>query len=193
MIRLLFFLAGMGGGWLLKGLVDKKTDQAAVPPVVQAPQQMSNMSLTDWDAVSEEQFAMAESPPEDIPDEIEVPALPFEEQEAEEADEEDEEDHPNGFHPVMDAPRIEIITEDQYLDAYFAYGKDSLLYFREIDELTFSDEDRVDDKNGLVGKDLDQLFGLYGQEGVLYVRNNRLSIDFMIEARDGKPYWYESE
>lgn len=189
MIRLICFLAGGIGGWLLKTFVDKKTEEAKPADPV-PPCDVQCKTVGEMDEVIEEQLAMTETPPEDLPDEIEVPALPFEELPDDE-EEEEEEDHPNGFHPAMDAPRIEIISEDQYLDGYFAYGKETLYYYSEIDELTFSDEDRVEDKAAAVDKRIDLLFDKYGRDGVLYVRNNRMSIDFMIVEKKGTPYWYD--
>ena len=201
MIKLVLFLSGSLCGWFLRSAYNAYFDKghpeinyADAHPYGHPEQPMQDMSLTDWDNVVDEQFAERESPPEDVPDEIEVPPLPFEEpakDDEEDEDEEEEEDHPNGFHPVLDAPDIEIITEDQYLDEYFAYGKETLLYFCDIDELTYSDEDRVDDKARIVGQRIDLLFDEHGKDGALYVRNNRLSIDFMIEEKHGHPYWYD--
>lgn len=195
MFKLMLFLSGGLCGWLLKAMLDTKSEdnrKIYIQPE-QSAQPMQDLSLTDWDNVAEEQFAMAEAPPEDIPEDIEVPQLPFEESEEEEEDRVIDDDHPNGFHPYYDAEKIEVITEDQYLDEYNAYGKDTLLYFSEIDELTWSDEDRIDDKSMVTGDVQDLFFGNGSTAEVVYVRNNRLAIDFMIERRDGTPYWYESE
>ena len=163
-------------------------------PSVKAPSEPEkenfiHMDYGDIDRVIEEHFAQSECPPEDLPDDISVPDLPFE-QEGEE-----EEEDTDGFQPFYDAPHFETISEDEYLSEYHAYGKETLLYFHEIDELTFADEDRVDDKMGTVGSLYDIFFDERGMRltDVAYVRNNRMGIDFMVELKDGSPYWYESE
>lgn len=186
------FLIGGAGGWFLRGKHEARKVLQSEPSwngqtACAEPVQWTQMTT---DNVPEELLAETESPCDDLPDEIVIPDLPFMHEETEE-DEEDDDDYHG---PAPDAPRIEEITEDQYLSKYYAYGKDTLLYFPLVDELTFSDEDRIDDKTGTAGNVYQMFNELDAQhQGVVYVRNNRLSCDFMIELRGGAPYWYEGE
>lgn len=199
--RLVLLLAGGAAGWFGRGWYDSRhvlqpdAKQEAPKPASPEPEQIS---FLEWDEKIDQMYAEAEHPSDDLPEEIEVPQLPFEAGEVTE-EEEVEEEEDGKFLPFYDAPRIEIITEQQYIDAYNGYSKDTLLYYSDIDELTFGDEDRVDDKDAFVagpsGKVYYMFFDDTGKKrtDVVYIRNNRIGIDFMIVQKDGVPYWYDGK
>lgn len=179
--------AFIGGifGWAARGWHDDKQ------PVQQNVHLPTDQEVKEFADTFQNILAEEESPPEDLPDEIEIPTLPFQADEAVEA--EDREDDEDPFWPARDAPPVETITEDQYNENYLGYSKDKLLYYSKIDELTFGDEDRVDDKQSLVGDFIQVFFDELGPvlTDTIYVRNNRIGIDFEIERKDGIPYWYD--
>lgn len=91
-------------------------------------------------------------------------------------------DHP---HPEDEAY---VITFDQFNDEHDDYEKGDLTYYVEDDVLVDSQESPIDDVEGLIGPDALTRFGDNSRsKDIVYVRNDRLSMDFEI-SRDPRSY-----
>lgn len=192
-MKWIFLAVGLITGWLARGKHEANkvlnSEPAYCPASTDAEPPEFQQLATDWETVMDEQFAQREHPEDDVPDEIEVPSLPFE-------NEEDEpEEEPDALPPISIGNGIEMISEEDYIGEYMAYGKDSLIYFHEVRQLTFGDEDPIDDQKAMAGNVHDYFFDEAGRQlaEVVYIRNHRYGLDAMICLKPGAPYWYESE
>ena len=91
-------------------------------------------------------------------------------------------DHP---HPEDEAY---VITFEQFNDEHEDYDKGDLTYYEGDDILVDSQESPIDDVEGLIGPDALTRFGDgSNSRDIVYVRNDRLSMDFEI-SRDQRSY-----
>lgn len=91
-------------------------------------------------------------------------------------------DHP---HPEDEAY---VITFDQFNDEHDDYDKGDLTYYEGDDTLVDSQESPIDDVEGLIGPDaLDRFGDASNSKDIVYVRNDRISMDFEI-SRDSRSY-----
>lgn len=91
-------------------------------------------------------------------------------------------DHP---HPEDEAY---VITFDQFNDEHDDYDKGDLTYYEGDDTLVDSQESPIDDVEGLIGPDaLDRFGDGSNSRDIVYVRNDRVSMDFEI-SRDDRSY-----
>jgi len=86
-----------------------------------------------------------------------------------------------------------VISEADYIETNLNYSKEMMSYYPEDDVLVDIDDEPVVNYSSLVGDNLKERFEYEPDVDEIYIRNDNISRDFDIIAKEGKFFYSEDE